>query len=71
MSATIFQIARPLIFALLDRAPDHESRRDFRFVEVERGEKRAHRLGHLQPALGLAERLADDREIVKRRHVRD
>ena len=58
-----------LLLALLDRAPDHESRGDFGFIEVERGEERADLFGHLQPALSLAERLADDREIVKRGHV--
>ena len=58
-----------LLLALLHRAPDHESRGDFRFIEVERGQERADRLGHLQPALSLAERLADDREIVKRGHA--
>ncbi len=60
-----------LLLALLDRTPNHESRRNFRFIDVKRGEERADLLGHLQPALRLAERLANDGEIVKRRHVRD
>ena len=60
-----------LLLAQRDRAADHESRRDFRFVDVELGQKCAYRLGHLKPALRLAERLADDCEVVKRGHVRD
>ena len=58
-----------LFITLRDRAPDHEARRDFRFANFERGEKTPDRLRHLEAALGLAEFLADDREIEKRRHL--
>jgi len=52
ISATIFQIAaaaylKALLLALLDCAADHESRGDFGFIEVERGEEGADLLGHL------------------------
>ncbi len=61
----------PLLLALLDRAPDHESRRDLSLVNIERGEKRPDLFGHLNAALSLAKRLANLSEVVKRRHNRD
>ena len=74
IAATIFQIARPLICRRFSSpcwsdAADHEARRDFGLIDIEAREKLADDVRHLQTAAGLAERLADLREFLKRRHL--
>src|SRR5208282_680855 len=58
-----------LLFTLFQRASDHESRRDLGLIDTKRGQKSAHRFGHLEAALRLPKFLADKREIIEGSHA--
>ncbi len=58
-----------LFVALRERAPDHKARGDLGLGWIEPGQELACQFRHLQPALGLPQSEADEREIVEPAHA--